>query len=77
MFGNAVNQHQTDLFSGSRNLDVYMGKVCFMVFSSIKDAGFHLALPAVAKFRCRSSLVMIQQLPVGFDANHIILFQFV
>ena len=77
MFCNAVDQHQINIFSGGSDLDFYMGKVCIMFFSLIEDIGFHLTFPAVTEFCCRSPLVMAEQLPIGFDADHIILLQFI
>ena len=77
MFCNAVDQHQIDILSGGSDLDFHMGKVCIMVFSLIEDIGFHLTFPAVTEFCCRSPLVMVEQLPVGFDVDHISLLQFI
>ena len=77
MFCNAVDQHQIDILSGGSDLDFHMGKVCIMVFSLIEDIGFHLTFPAVTEFCCRSPLVMVEQLRVGFYADKIIRVQLI
>lgn len=58
MLRNAINQNQTDIFSGSGNLHFYMGKIGFAHFPFVKQRQFYFPSSAVAQPRGRHPFIM-------------------
>ena len=77
MFGNAINKHQINIFSGCSDLHFYMGEIGFMFFPFVKHTGFDFAFSATAKFCSYCPFVMVQQLTLFGQTNDIILAKFI
>ena len=58
-------------------MNLYVGKICGMLFSLIENIRFDFSFPPVPQFRCLCPFIVIKKFPVGFQADHEILLQMV
>ncbi len=75
MLRDAVDQDKVDVFSGSRDLHFYMGKIGIMVFAFIIKRHFDLALALFPQLCRRDLFPMEEELAPCRKANDVVLLQ--